>query len=192
MDSFKIALIYLIQTIFSLYLLVIYLRFFLQVTKASYYEPISQLTVKLTDYAVKPLRKVIPIYKGIDGATLVLLLLVETVKIILLSLVVAMAMPKLLGMLIWILGDLISLILNFYFFAIIMQVILSWLNPMQHSAMTAILFRISEPLLKPARRLIPPISGFDLSPIPVIIALQLLLIAVAYPLSDYGKFTAFL
>lgn len=83
-------------------------------------------------------------------------------------------------------GDIVGVVLNIFFYAIIINIILSWVSPRQYNPLTEILHLMTEPLLNPARRFIPPISGFDISPIPVLIILQFITMLVANPLMNLG------
>lgn len=180
------AIIFLIETLFNLYILILMLRMILQWVGAHFYNPISQFVVKLTNPVVKPLRQILPPIKGIDLATTLILLILEFIKLLLIIWLKAGVLPNVIGLLIMAFGDIIGVILNIFFYAIIISVILSWVNPRQHNSFTDILYLMTEPLLKPARKIIPPIGGFDISPIPVLIILQLLEMLVANPLISIG------
>ncbi len=81
-------------------------------------------------------------------------------------------------------AELLKLTIYLFFFSIIVQVVLSWVNPHAHNPITALIYRLNEPILRPARRLLPPFSGVDLSPLLVLIALQLALILIVRPVRD--------
>lgn len=187
MFAFNNAGIFLIQSVFDLYLIVLLLRFLFQYFKVDFYNPVSQMIVKLTSPLVVPLRKVIPGYWGIDLATLVLLLGVTILKLMLLSLIGFHKFPHLLGLFVWALGDVIGLVLKLFFYALLASAVMSWIAPTAHSPVTAILSRLTEPLLQPARKYIPMIGGFDVSPIPVLLGLQVLIILIAEPFTAFGR-----
>ena len=84
-------------------------------------------------------------------------------------------------------AELLRLGVNVFFWAIVIQIVISWINPGAHNPITALLNSLTEPLMTPARRLLPPMSGFDLSPIPVLIVLQLCLFLVVAPILDLGR-----
>lgn len=191
MSPFTQASVFLIQTVFDLYLTVILLRFLLQLFRADFYNPISQFVVKLTNPALIPLRRVIPGYKGIDWSCVALLLIVTLVKLSLLALVQFHRFPSIIGLFVWCLGDLFSLTINIFFFAILIQIIASWITPHSHNPILHVINCLTYPLMRPARRYIPPVGGFDLSPIPVIIGLQLIIILVAGPITNLGLQLAF-
>jgi len=94
--------------------------------------------------------------------------------------------PQILGLIIWTFGSLLSLFINVFFFSIIIWVILSWLAPTRHHAISETLYLLTDPILGPARRLMRPIGGFDLSPIVAIIILKLVEILLISPITNYG------
>ena len=180
------ATTFLIHTIFELYILVVMLRFLLQLMKADFYNPISQLLVKATQPPLRQLRRFIPGYAGVDMASLVLLFGLKFVEIWLIGSVQSRP-PAALGNMVVSLAELLRLTINVFFWAILIQIVISWVNPGLHNPITTLLHRLTEPLLGRARRMLPPMSGFDLSPIPVIIALQLLIFLGVQPLFDWGR-----
>lgn len=186
MGPLQQASLFLIQTIMGMYLLIVLLRLVLQYLRVDFYNPFTQFILKATNPLVIPLRRVIPGYWGIDMATVVVLVCLTLVKLILTMLISAGTFPSVGGLLIWTVGSLTDLTLTLYFYAIFLVVILSWVAPRSHSPMTNVLYSLTEPLMRPARRYIPPISGFDISPIAVIIILQLLTILIANPLIKMG------
>lgn len=180
------AFVFLIETIFNLYILILMLRMILQWVGAHFYNPVSQFIVKLTNPVVKPLRQILPPLKGIDLASMIILIVLEFIKLFLVIWLKAHILPAVLGLIIMAFGDILGVVLNVFFFAIIISAILSWVNPRQYNPLTEILHLMTEPLLRPARKLIPPIAGFDISPIPVLIILQFITMLVANPLMNAG------
>ncbi|WP_455211431.1 YggT family protein [Kaarinaea lacus] len=182
--------VFLIQTLFGLYLVAVMLRFLLQMTRADFYNPVSQFLVKVTNPPLIPLRRIIPGLAGIDMAAVVLLLVIQAVELVLVGLVqgFSLGIP---GLLVLTVAELLNLLLNIYFFTILIQVILSWVNPGGYNPAVALLYSLNEPILSRARRVIPPISGFDLSPIVVFIGIQLIKILLVSPIADMGKRLAF-
>jgi len=177
---------FLVYTFFGLYILAVMLRFLLQWVKADFYNPVSQFLVKVTAPTLRPLRRVIPGYGGVDLAAIVLMLGLKLVEWWLI-LQFRPESPTLGGLFFISVGDLLRLLLNVFLVSILVQVVLSWLSPGGHNPATNLLYRLNEPLLGPARRLLPPISGLDLSPILVIVLLQLLKLLLVAPIEDFGK-----
>ena len=182
--------VFLIQTLFGVYLVAVMLRFLLQMTRADFYNPVSQFLVKVTNPPLRPLRRVIPGLIGIDMAAVVLLLVIQAVELVLVGMVqgFSLGIP---GLLVLTVAELLNVLLNIYFFTILIQVILSWVNPGGYNPAIALLYSLNEPILSRARRIIPPISGFDLSPIVVFIGIQLIKILLVSPIADIGKRLAF-
>ncbi|WP_455204444.1 YggT family protein [Kaarinaea lacus] len=178
--------VFLIQTLFGLYLVAVMLRFLLQLSRADFYNPVSQFLVKVTNPPLIPMRRLIPGVMGIDMAAVVLLVIIQAVELFLVGLVQGYTIT-ISGLLVLTVAELFNLILNVYMFTILIQVVLSWVNPGGYNPAIALLYAINEPVLKRARRMIPPISGFDLSPIVVFIAIQLVKILLVTPIRDMGQ-----
>jgi YggT family protein len=175
-------IVFLVQTLLGLYATVVLLRFFLQWTRADFYNPVSQFVVKITTPVLRPLREVIPGYAGMDLAALVLAWLVKTLE---LAVVAMIALPGAnpLGALIWALPELAGLAINILIFAILIRVILSWVNPDPYHPVAGLLDSLTEPVMRPARRALPPVGGLDLSPILVTVGLVLLKMLLIPPLN---------
>lgn len=178
---FTDPLVFLIQIIFGSYGLVVLLRFLLQLLRADFHNPISQFVVKITSPVLRPLRKVIPSIAGTDTASLVLAWLVKSLELGLI-LAVTGSGGHFFSAFIWALPELITLAINLFLIAIFIQVILSWVGTGGYNPAASILDSLTEPLLGPARRIIPPIGGLDLSPMLVIIGLVLLKMLLLPPL----------
>jgi YggT family protein len=183
---FSDALVFLINTLFGIYILFVVLRFLLAWVRADFYNPISQAIVKITNPPLRPLRRIIPGYGGIDWPSVVLMLGLKMVELELVSLVVVSRPLALAGVFILAIAELLKLIIYIFMFAIIVQVVLSWVAPGAYNPFTVILYRLTEPVLRPARELAPPIGGIDFSPMVVIVVLNLLLILVINPLFGLG------
>jgi len=178
--------VFLVQTLFGLYTGAVMLRFLLALVRADFYNPVSQFLVKITNPTLRPLRRLIPSLGGIDLATLLLLLILQSAELLLVGAIRGYSVAPL-GLLVLALTGLISLLLSIYFVTILVQVILSWVNPGSYNPVIGLLYSLNEPILGRARRLLPPIGGFDLSPILVLIAMQLLEIILVAPLRDLGR-----
>lgn len=178
---FTEASILVVEVIFELYILAVLLRFLFQLARADFYNPISQFLVALTNPLLTPLRRVIPGAFGIDIASLVLLLTLKCLEIFILSWLIGRA-ADLVPLLLAAVVSLVRLAINVYFYAILLRVILSWFMPygMRHNPAGDLLVSLTEPLMRPARRLIPSVGGLDLSPIVVLVGLQLVQLALAH------------
>ena len=174
MNGLNTAAIYVLQTIGSLYLLIVLLRFILQLVRADFYNPLSQFVVKATKPLLNPLRRVVPGLGGLDLASLVLAILVQLLLMILTLLLLGYGVVGLiLPLLIWAVIGVTSLFLKVFYFALIVSVILSWVAPGSYNPAAQLINQICEPFLMPFRRLLPNLGGLDISPIFAFIALNL-------------------
>lgn len=167
------AAIFVIQTLGSLYLLIVLLRFILQLVRANFYNPLCQFAVKATQPLLKPLRRVIPSMFGLDMSSLVLALLVQMALFAVILLLRGYSIDVLL-LAPWALIGIFALFLKILFWAMIISVILSWVAPGSHNPGAELVQQITEPVLAPFRRIIPNLGGLDISPIFAFIVLQLL------------------
>ncbi|NBC13945.1 MAG: YggT family protein [Gammaproteobacteria bacterium] len=178
---FTNPLIFLVKTLFGLYIALVMIRFLLQWVRADFYNPVSQFVVTLTSPVLRPMRKLIPGYAGVDTASLLLAWLLKSVELALLALLFGLDRNLLLA-LAWAIPALVSLVISIFLFAILIRVILSWLNPDPFNPAVELLSRLTDPILEPAQRLIPPISGIDLSPMVAMVGLVLLQMLLLPPL----------
>ena len=171
--------IYLLQTLLSLFLLAVMLRFLLQLVKADFYNPISQFLVKVTKTLLRPLRTVSPGFGGVDVAAIVLLLLLQLAGIVSIILLVGSSLPNILLLLTWSVLGVLGLLVNFYFFALIGIIIISWVAPGSNHPAILLLLQLTEPVMRPFRSLLPPMGGLDLSPILRFIGINILKIILS-------------
>jgi len=164
---------FLISTLFSLYILAVMLRFLLGAVRADFYNPISQFLVRITNPVLVPLRRIIPGIGKFDTASLVLLLILQLLS---LAAIVLLRGGNILSITLLAAAviELIVLMINVFIFAIFVQVILSWINPGTYNPVNTLLYSLTSPVLSPIQRLIPPVSGMDLSPLFALIGLQVL------------------
>ena len=167
------AAVFVIKTLGSLYLLIVLMRFILQLVRANFYNPLCQFVVKATQPLLKPLRRVIPSMFGLDMSSLVLALLLQILLFAVILLLNGYQATTLL-LLPWALIGIFSLFLKIIFWSMIISVILSWVAPGSRSPGAELVGQITEPVLAPFRRLIPNLGGLDISPIFAFIAIQLL------------------
>ncbi|QTN47431.1 YggT family protein [Ectopseudomonas mendocina] len=169
------ALIYIIQTLGSLYLLIVLLRFILQLVRADFYNPLSQFIVKATQPLLTPLRRIIPGFAGLDLASLILAILVQLLlMVVTLTLMGYNVGGFILQLLVWSMIGVTSLFLKVFFFALIISVILSWVAPGSYNPGAQLVNQICEPLLAPFRKLLPNLGGLDISPIFAFITINLI------------------
>ena len=169
------AVSFVLDAIFHLFILAVLVRFWMQAFRAPARNPVAQFTMALTDFAVRPLRRVIPGAFNLDWASFVVALLAEFLLQVLLFLV-AGASPSAESLTVLLFLAFVKLIrLSIYIFmgAILIQAVLSWVNP--HHPMEPFFLALTRPFLRPFQRAIPPIGGVDITPVLVLIAFQLVL-----------------
>ena len=175
------ALNFLLSTVFNLMCFMFMLRFLMQYFRCSFANPVGQIVIALTDFAVKPTRKLIPAWRKLDITTLLLALASQLLLQWLLLLLRGFPF-SLAGGTVWtvILGSgllgVVRTVLDIFFYAILLQAILSWVNP-YHPVNNA-LNPLTQPIIKPIRRIVPTANGIDLSPLVALILLQMLNVSV--------------
>ncbi|KPH00755.1 MULTISPECIES: YggT family protein [Pseudomonas] len=174
MIGLNTAAVYVLQTLGSLYLLIVLLRFVLQLVRANFYNPLCQFIVKATQPLLKPLRRIIPSLFGLDMSSLVLAILVQLALMALTLLLTYGTTGNPLQLVIWSLIGVTALFLKIFFFALIISVILSWVAPGSHNPGAELVNQICEPALAPFRKILPNLGGLDLSPIFAFLALKLI------------------
>lgn len=181
---------YLITLVFSLYILAVMLRFLLQLVRADFYNPVSQFLIRITNPVLRYFRRWIPGYKGIDWPSIVLMLLLQAIELCLIALLKTRGFPQVPGLIMLSAGHLLQMAVWIYIIVIIIQAIMSWVNPGAYSPVTVLIYQLTDPVVRPVRRLVPPAGGIDWSPFIVLILLNLLLILFIAPLNDYGNILA--
>ena len=174
MSQLSQALILIIQTLGSLYLLIVLLRFVLQLVRADFYNPLSQFIVRATHPLLRPLRRIIPSIGGIDLSSLVLAIIVQLLLMGAILMIAYGTIGNPLQLLIWAVIGVTGLLLNIFFYALIISVILSWVAPGSHNPGAQLVNQVCEPALAPFRRLLPSMGGLDISPIFAFLAIKLL------------------
>ena len=170
---------FLVDILFHLYTVVLMLRLILQLVSADFYNPVCQFIVRISNPVVIPLRRFIPGMWGIDFATLVLILVFTAVKILLVAELSGFD-ASITAVIIKTIIETIMLTLDVFLFAIIIQALLSWINPDPYNPVVSLLNYLTWPVLKHFRKLLPPISGFDLSPIIAIITIMFIKQSILY------------
>lgn len=174
-------LIFLVDTLLGLFSLALLLRFYFQLLRVPYYNNISQFLIAVTDFIVRPARRFIPGWKGLDLSTLILAWLVECTILVAVyssqghdfsnNMVTAAGVIGLMSII-----EIIRTTLYIVLFMIIAQAVVSWINP--YSPIAPLLNAFTQPFLAVFRRRIPPIANVDLSPLFALIVIQLLLMVI--------------
>ncbi len=186
MSAFTQVGLLLINTIGSLFALVVLMRFLLQLVRADFYNPISQFIVKVTNPLLIPLRRVIPGFGGLDLASLLLAWLAQCVYIGAVSMMIGLGLPWA-NLLVWGTIGLVSLLFNIYFWGLLIVVIASWIAPNSYNPALILINQILEPVMGPIRAKMPDLGGLDLSPLIFILALKIAEIVLLTPLYQLGQ-----
>jgi YggT family protein len=170
------ALAFVIETVFNIFILTALVRFWMQVLRAPARNPLAQFTMALTDFAVKPMRRVLPGFFKLDVASLAVAWIAEVVLLAIVSLLqgVEIVNGTALSVILFLaLVKLLRLTVYIVMGAVFLQAILSWVNP--YHPVAPFFEAMTRPFLKPFQRAIPPIGGVDITPVLVLIACQLVL-----------------
>lgn len=173
------ALIYLVATITDLYVTAILLRLLLQWVRADFYNPLSQFLIKVTNPVLVPARRLIPSIGKLDTASVVVMLLLELAQLVVITLIGQTEFGFQFLLLFAIRKLLVTLLLT-YFVLIIARVIVSWLANQSRHPLIPLVYQLTEPVLRPFSKLVPPLGGVDLSPLFALIALRFLLLLLGW------------
>jgi YggT family protein len=165
------ALYFLVKTLAQLYLLLLLLRFWLPWLRADFRNPIAQGILRFTSPLVVPLRRFLPAIGRLDTATILVAFIIQFVVVLVLLAIVRRSVPTPVVAVVSLI-ELTILSLNLFFFATLIRIILSWVAPGNYNPITALLTTLSEPVLRPFRRIVPSVGGLDISPIFAILLLQ--------------------
>lgn len=177
-DYLSNPLILIINSLVGAYIFVLILRVLLQYTGADSRNSVSSFIIKATQAPLKLLKPIFPTLKGFNLSALALMLLLQMG----LGFIAMAGQLNVWVVFIWSLTELISSIINVFIYSIFATVILSWINPGTDNPVVSLLYKITEPVLKPFQRLIPPMGGMDLSPIAALLALQVVKMLLLPPL----------
>lgn len=171
------ALFFFVRTVLELYVLTYILRLILQAVRADLYNPLSQFVLQITNPVVLRLRRFVPSVAGIDTATVLALVVLQSLTSALLLALAGQSLPPP-AFVLFVAVSLLRITLWTYLILIIVHAVLSWTGQSYTSPISGVLRQAVEPLLRPVRRVLPPIGGLDLSPLIVLIAIQALMIAI--------------
>jgi len=171
-NYFSTPAIFLIEIIFSLYILIVALRLIMQWAQWEYHHPVVQLLIKATQAPLKTLRRFIPSVGRWDTATIVFLVLLTLVKLCLINLIEPAAYPGFIGN--WVIADIISLFVTIFTLSIIIEVVIGWITPPNsYNPIAPLIKSMNRPILTPIRNKLPAMGNLDLSPLVAVIGLQL-------------------
>ncbi|MBT8090546.1 MAG: YggT family protein [Gammaproteobacteria bacterium] len=164
------AIVFVVNAITSLYLLVLLLRFWMPWLRADFRNPLAQAILRFTSPIVIPVRRIVPSFGRLDTATVLVAFVIQYLTVLLLLLIMGTT-AGIAAIALTAFVKLIVLSINLFVYAIFIRIILSWISQGGYNPATAIITTLTEPVLRPFRRLIPPMGGFDISPIFAIILL---------------------
>jgi YggT family protein len=164
------AIVFVVNAITSLYLLVLLLRFWMPWLRADFRNPLAQGILRFTSPLVIPVRRILPSFGRLDTATVLVAFVIQYLTVLLLLLIMGRT-AGIAAIALTALVKLVVLSINLFVYAIIIRIILSWVSQGGYNPATAIITTLTEPVLRPFRRLIPSMGGFDISPIFAIILL---------------------
>jgi YggT family protein len=167
-------LIFIVDTLFALVVGAFLLRLLCQIVRTDFRNPLVQAIVRLTNPLVMPLRRMLPPIGRVDSASVVAVLLAQMLRTTLVLLLAGDGLPSVVPLLLLSVVELLDTTLLVFLGAIFLYVILSWVSPDGYTPAGRLLADLVEPLLRPFRRLVPPLGGLDLSPLAVILLLSVL------------------
>jgi len=174
-----------IQFVFGALIALIVLRVLLQWVRANFYNPICQFLYKATNPVLMPLRKVIPAWRNLDIAGITLAWLATALKLVLLYATVGQTLGVL-GLAVLALADLVDFLLLLYIVLVLVRVVISFVGADSYHPVVPLVMQLTEPVMKPFRRVIPNVGGLDFSPMVVLLVITLARVLVAKPLLDIG------
>lgn len=175
-----------VGTLGGLYIVALMVRFLLQTVRADFYNPVTQAIVRVTQPAVAPFRRIIPGFRGLDFATLVVALILN-ILVTALLLVFAGYSPMAAGpanLVGWSFVGLVSMVLKIYFWGLLISIIASWIAPHSGNPFLLLVYQLMEPIQSRFRRILPPLGGLDFTPIFIILGIRVLEIMVVETLAQ--------
>lgn len=183
---FTNPVIFIIDSVLSLYILAIMLRFLLQWCRADFYNPVSQFLIKITHPPLKLLRRYIPPVGKIDTSCLVfalgLQMLADFLILLLKGMSISIGALTLLAM-----SELISMLFDILIYSVLARAILSWINPAGFDSVSSVLTSLTEPMLDTCRKFVPDFGGVDASPLAALILLQLAKMVILPPIQQLAS-----
>ena len=164
------AIVFIVNAVTSLYLLVLLLRFWMPWLQADFRNPLAQGILRFTSPIVIPVRRIVPSFGRLDTATIIVAFVIQYLTVLLLLLILGQT-AGIAAIAVTSIVKLVALSINLFVYAIFIRIILSWISQGGYNPATTIITMLTEPLLRPFRRILPPMGGFDISPIFAVILL---------------------
>lgn len=179
-----------VQIIFECYIFLLILRLFLQLLRANPFNPVFRFINKTTDFFVKPLQRWLPAYHRFSFAIAVLVLVLKYIEVNAIVWLRYNRFPGQAGILLWTCGSIAMTVCNISFYTLFLRVIFNWIGAGLDNTYYEITYILTEPLLKPVRRVVPPLGMFDLSPLIIAILLQFIIVLLLAPVLKTGQIMA--
>ncbi|PWQ93016.1 YggT family protein [Leucothrix pacifica] len=169
--------LFLVETLLSLYISAVVIRFLLGYARADFYNPLSQFLVKITNPVLVPVRRFVPSIGKLDTSAVAVAFVLIIIKVLLIAAIVGVSAN--IVSLIWLaVGELIRSVIWVYIIALILMAVISWIGSSHGNPVAPLVNSLVSPLVTPVRRRMPPVGMLDLSPMVVMIGLYILLIIV--------------
>jgi YggT family protein len=176
----------LINFAFGVLVSLVVVRVLLQLVRANFYNPICQMLYKLTNPVLMPVHRLVPNWRNLDIAGVLLAWLLSAIKVALLYAMFGVGL-RIAGLVVMALADLVEFVLLLYLALILVRVLLSFISVERSNPIVPLVIQLTEPLLRPIRRRVPAMGGLDFSPAIVMLAIALMRVLLVAPLSDIGK-----
>ncbi len=186
MYFFSNATALVIKLFLGFFMFALIVRFLMQLVRADYNNPVSSFIVKVTNPALKPLRRFIPGLFGVDLSSIILVFIVQIIEIVLVNLLPGRQLPDLFSLLMLTIGQVADTVITIYFICIMVVIIASWIVQGSYNPVLNLIYQLINPLMQPIRRIIPPMSGLDLSPLVAIAVLIFAKFLIAAPILFYA------
>lgn len=181
---------FLINVVFGFYILAVMVRFLMQLTRADFRNPLAQALVKLTNPPLVPLRRIFPGTGGVDVASIVLMIALQLTSLLLIQLIKGGPI-LIVALTVLSFAYLLDLLINVFIYSILILVVVSWINPGSYNPVLSMLSTMTEPVMRPARRLIKPIGGLDLTPMIAMVALYVFRMLALPPIEALARSISF-
>jgi YggT family protein len=176
------TLIIIFNSLFNLYLTMVILRFLLQLVRADFYNPISQGIVKITNFPLSSMRKVIPSWGGFDLSSLLFACVVQGSIVAIIMTVQGMSID-INYLIAWSLIGVCANILMFYKYGLFVVILASWIAPNSYHPVLVLLHQLLEPVISPIKKILPNVGGLDFSPIVLLLMISVIMGMVMIPLA---------
>lgn len=185
------ALLFIINTLFNIYISIVILRCLLQLVRADFYNPFAQFIYKITNPLLLPVRNFIPKIRNLEVSALLLALILQALELVVVFYIkgftINLSLTAISGLFLRGFGELLDIVFVIYLFSSFMLLIFSWIQPGRYNPVLNVLAQIVEPIYKPIRRRMPDIGGLDFTPMIVIFILVLCRMLISEPIMNMGS-----